>query len=42
MEQDSMIQKNVALQKCWSVSSQQNPGGSDMFPAVSSVQLILI
>lgn len=36
------IKKNVTLQKCWSVRSQENPDGSDMFLAVSSVQLILI
>lgn len=42
MEQDSMIQKNLPLQKCWSVNPQQNPDGSDMFLAVSSVQLITI
>lgn len=42
MEQGSMIQENVTLKKFWSVRSQQDPDGSDMFLDVSGVQLILI
>lgn len=42
MEQGSMIQETVTLKKFWSVRSQQDPDGSDMFLDVSGVQLILI
>lgn len=44
MEQDSIIQKKKCdiTKMLVSKHSQQNPDGSDMFLAVSSVQLILI